>query len=112
MNRILLGAFLALAVSGARAGTPVTFVTDWKAQAEHGGFYEALAEGFYAKRGLDVTIRAGGPQVNVPQLLAGGVPGAVLGAYLAGRVPSKPMRMGLSGAMALLGASLFYKGFF
>ena len=46
------------------------------------------------------------------QLLAGGVPGAIFGAFLAGRVPSKPMRMGLSGAMALLGASLFYKGFF
>ena len=46
------------------------------------------------------------------QLLAGGVPGAIFGAYLAGKVPSKPMRMGLSGAMALLGASLFYKGFF
>src|ERR1700743_1224306 len=52
--------------------THSVFVTDWKAQAEHGGFYEALAEGLYAKRGLDVTIRAGGPQVNVPQLLAGG----------------------------------------
>src|SRR3954466_15282236 len=54
------------------AATHITFVTDWKAQAEHGGFYEALAEGLYAKRGLDVTIRPGGPQVNVPQLLAGG----------------------------------------
>jgi NitT/TauT family transport system substrate-binding protein len=54
------------------ARTKIVFVTDWKAQAEHGGFYEALAEGLYAKRGLDVTIRAGGPQINVPQLLAGG----------------------------------------
>jgi len=45
-------------------------------------------------------------------LLVGGVPGAIFGAYLAGRLPSKPMRMGLSGAMALLGVSLFYKGFF
>ena len=72
MNRILLGACLALAVSGAQAGTPVTFVTDWKAQAEHGGFYEALAEGLYARRGLDVKIVQGGPSVNVPQLLAGG----------------------------------------
>ena len=45
------------------------------------------------------------------QLLIGGVPGAILGAYLAGKVPAKPMRMGLSGAMALLGASLFYKAF-
>ncbi len=50
----------------------ITFVTDWKAQAEHGGFYQALAKGRYKMRGLDVTIRAGGPQVNVPQLLAGG----------------------------------------
>jgi len=56
----------------AEGRTRIIFVTDWKAQAEHGGFYEALAEGLYAKRGLDVTIRAGGPQVNVPQLLAGG----------------------------------------
>ena len=46
------------------------------------------------------------------QLLAGGVPGAILGAFLAGKVPSKQLRMGLSGAMALLGANLFYKGFF
>jgi uncharacterized membrane protein YfcA len=46
------------------------------------------------------------------QLLAGGVPGAILGAFLAGKVPSKKLRMGLSGAMALLGANLFYKGFF
>jgi NitT/TauT family transport system substrate-binding protein len=52
--------------------TKISFLTDWKAQAEHGGFYEALAEGLYAKRGLDVTIRGGGPAINVPQVLAGG----------------------------------------
>jgi NitT/TauT family transport system substrate-binding protein len=62
----------ALPAASAPARTHITFVTDWKAQAEHGGFYEALAKGYYAKRGLDVTIREGGPQVNVPQLLAGG----------------------------------------
>lgn len=45
------------------------------------------------------------------ELLIGGVPGAILGAYMAGKVPSKPLRRGLSGAMALLGASLFYKAF-
>ena len=50
----------------------ISFVTDWKAQAEHGGFYQALAEGLYAKRGLDVAILQGGAAVNVPQLLAGG----------------------------------------
>lgn len=49
---------------------PISFVTDWKAQAEHGGFYQALANGYYAEAGLDVTIRQGGPGINVPQLLA------------------------------------------
>jgi NitT/TauT family transport system substrate-binding protein len=73
MKRILIAALpLFASVSAAFAGTPVTFVTDWKAQAEHGGFYEALAEGLYARRGLDVKIVQGGPSVNVPQLLAGG----------------------------------------
>src|SRR6185503_640293 len=55
-----------------KSATRIVFVTDWKAQAEHGGFYQALAEGLYAKRGLDVTIRQGGPAVNIPQMLAGG----------------------------------------
>jgi len=52
--------------------TPIKFATDWHAQAEHGGFYEALATGEYKKRGLDVTIIQGGPAVNVPQLLTTG----------------------------------------
>jgi NitT/TauT family transport system substrate-binding protein len=57
-----------------QAGLPthITFVTDWKAQAEHGGFYQALAEGIYAAHGLDVSIMQGGPSVNIPQILAGG----------------------------------------
>jgi NitT/TauT family transport system substrate-binding protein len=52
--------------------TAIRFATDWRAEAEHGGFYEALAEGEYARRGLDVTLIQGGPGVNVPQLLASG----------------------------------------
>ncbi|MBJ7409183.1 MAG: ABC transporter substrate-binding protein [Phenylobacterium sp.] len=54
------------------ADAPVTLrlATDWRAQAEHGGFYQALASGEYAKRGLKVEIVQGGPGVNVPQLLA------------------------------------------
>ena len=54
------------------AGAPVVirFATDWRAQAEQGGFYQALASGEYARRGLDVKIVQGGPGVNVPQLLA------------------------------------------
>jgi len=57
------------AVAGA---TPIRFATDWRAQAEQGGFYEALADGEYARRGLAVTIVPGGPGVNVPQLVAAG----------------------------------------
>jgi NitT/TauT family transport system substrate-binding protein len=52
--------------------TTIRFATDWKAEAEHGGFYQALATGEYAKRGLDVKILQGGPSSNVPQLLATG----------------------------------------
>ncbi|MFO1015882.1 MAG: ABC transporter substrate-binding protein [Caulobacteraceae bacterium] len=52
--------------------TVIRFATDWKAQAEHGGFYQALATGEYARRGLDVRIIQGGPGVNVPQLVASG----------------------------------------
>jgi NitT/TauT family transport system substrate-binding protein len=48
----------------------VTFATDWRAQAEHGGFYQALAQGYYREAGLDVRILQGGPAVNVAQLLA------------------------------------------
>jgi len=50
----------------------ITFATDWKAQAEHGGFYQAIAKGYYAKRGLKVIIRPGGPQTDNPRLIAAG----------------------------------------
>ena len=48
------------------------FATDWRAQAEQGGFYQAVASGAYERRGLNVQIIQGGPGVNVPQLLAAG----------------------------------------
>ena len=50
----------------------VTVTTTWFAQGEHGGFYQAVAEGIYKKHGLDVTIKMGGPQVNGMQLLLAG----------------------------------------
>ena len=50
----------------------VTFATNWKAQAAHGGFYQAVADGTYKKFGLDVTIQPGGPQVNNRPLLPAG----------------------------------------
>jgi NitT/TauT family transport system substrate-binding protein len=60
------------AVKKAEAETTIRFATDWRAQAEQGGFYQAVATGEYAKRGLKVTIVQGGPGVNVPQLVASG----------------------------------------
>jgi NitT/TauT family transport system substrate-binding protein len=56
----------------AAAQDKVTLITTWFAQAEHGGFYQALATGIYRKYGLDVTIKMGGPQVNSVQLLLAG----------------------------------------
>lgn len=50
----------------------VAFGLDWKAEAEYGGYYQAIAMGLYAKHGLDVSIRQGGPQVNQMQLLLAG----------------------------------------
>ena len=55
-----------------RAPDKVTFATNWKAQAAHGGFYQAVADGTYRKAGLDVTILQGGPQVNNRPLLPAG----------------------------------------
>jgi len=52
--------------------TAIRFATDWRAEAEQGGFFEAYATGEYAKRGLDVTIIPGGPGANVPELIASG----------------------------------------
>src|SRR5262245_47514557 len=52
--------------------TKLVFLTNWYAEAEHGGFYQAVAEGIYKRHGLDVTIKMGGPQVNGLQLLLAG----------------------------------------
>lgn len=52
--------------------TKIRFATDWRAEAEHGGYYQALATGEFAKRGLDVTIIQGGPGSSVSTLLAAG----------------------------------------
>jgi NitT/TauT family transport system substrate-binding protein len=68
-----LAALAALVLATAARAESVSFGTDWKAEAEHGGYYQALAIGLYKKYGLDVNLRQGGPQVNHAQLLAAGV---------------------------------------
>ena len=52
--------------------TAIRFATDWRAEAEQGGFFEALATGEYARRGLDVTIIPGGTGADVAELIAAG----------------------------------------
>jgi NitT/TauT family transport system substrate-binding protein len=72
-GRVLMaGLVMACIAVPALAEDKVTLGTDWKAEAEHGGYYQALATGLYKKHGLDVTLRQGGPQVNHAQLLAAG----------------------------------------
>ena len=65
-------AMLASSALSAAANEKVTFGTNWLAEPEHGGYYQAVADGTYAACGLDVTIMQGGPQVSGrPLLLAG-----------------------------------------
>jgi len=68
----VLGAAAGLACTDNATAETVSFGTDWKAEAEHGGYYQAIATGIYRQHGLEVTLRQGGPQVNHAQLLAAG----------------------------------------
>jgi NitT/TauT family transport system substrate-binding protein len=72
--RLLVAVMLLIVVTGrtAAAQDHLTFGLDWLAEAEYGGFYQAVATGLYKKHGLDVTLRQGGPQVNQAQALLGG----------------------------------------
>ncbi|MCZ8183336.1 MAG: ABC transporter substrate-binding protein [Beijerinckiaceae bacterium] len=72
----LIGGSMLTPVVGGRVNAQtldkVSYQTNWRAQAEHGGFYYAVANGIYKKYGIDADIRMGGPQQNPSQLLLGG----------------------------------------
>src|SRR5665811_1699156 len=77
LPRVLIAGLAAVvtAISPAGAQTAldkVSFGTNWVAEAEHGGFFQALADGTYKKYGLDVTIVPGGPNDNNRMLLIAG----------------------------------------
>jgi len=78
MRRMLIPAVIAAGLAAlanadrAAALDQVTLGTDWQAEAEHGGYYQAVAASIYRKYGIEVTLRPGGPQVNHAQLLAAG----------------------------------------
>ena len=80
IRRVFAASLLALGAMGsAQAQEQFTYMTNWYAQAEHGGFYQAVATGIYKKLGLDVTIKMGGPQVNIMQIMAAGQTECVMG---------------------------------
>jgi len=80
IRRVFAACLLALgALGSAQAQEQFTYMTNWYAQAEHGGFYQAVATGIYKKLGLDVTIKMGGPQVNIMQIMAAGQTECVMG---------------------------------
>lgn len=77
-----LFASVTLAPRAALALDKVTFATNWLAEAEHGGFYQAVADGTYAKYGLEVKIVPGGPQANNRLLLVAGKVDFFMGANM------------------------------
>ena len=88
MTKYRLSRRAALGLAGAAAGSvwvrlpgrtasaqtldKISYLTSWRAQAEHGGFYQAVASGIYRKYGIDCDLQQGGPQVRGSQLLMGG----------------------------------------
>ena len=99
----LATAFALLGLSPAWALDKVSYGTNWLAEAEHGGFYQAVADGTYAKYGLDVTIVQGGPQANNRMLLLAGKVEFYMGGGLGG------LNAVAAGAPTLSVASLFQK---
>ena len=87
----------------AQATEKFTYLTNWFAESEHGGFYQAVATGLYKKAGLDVTIKMGGPQVNGMQLLAAGQADCIMG------YDSQTMTVREQGITAVTVAAAFQK---
>lgn len=70
--KVWLACLTGLLCAQAQSADSVSFATNWKAQAAHGGFYQAVVDGTYARYGLDVRIIQGGPSVNNRPLLPAG----------------------------------------
>ena len=79
---VLAGTALAALPAAAQDLTPISYGTNWVAQAEHGGFYQAVVDGTYEECGLDVTIVPGGPQVNNQALMLAGRMDFYMGGHL------------------------------
>src|ERR1700757_5186779 len=69
---ILLALSLLLVAPAAWAAEKIRFGLNWLPEGEHCGFFQAKAGGIYEKAGLDVELKGGGPDVNVPLLVGSG----------------------------------------
>ena len=75
MKRVLFGAIAAvvgLGLASAHAADKVTLQLKWVTQAQFAGYFVAKDKGFYKDANLDVTIKAGGPDIAPEQVIAGG----------------------------------------
>lgn len=81
IRRLVIAAALAALGMGAHAAEKLRFLTSWKAQPEHGGYYQALAKGYYSQCGVDLEIRQGGPGVDPGQLFAGGAVDVLMASF-------------------------------
>lgn len=72
LSLLISAAIAALSTTASFAQEKASFQTNWLAQAEHGGFYQSVADGTYKACGVDVTVVQGGPQVNGRALLMAG----------------------------------------
>ena len=79
LSRLFAVLLAVIAVQPAAAAQKIVFLTDWKPEAEQGGFYQALATGLYAKQGLEVEIRSGGTGANPQQMMAAGAVDMAIG---------------------------------
>lgn len=91
------------AATAVGAQEKLTYLTNWYAQAEHGGFYQAMADGSYKAAGLDVTIKMGGPQVNLVQVMAAGQADCIMG------YDNQTMKLREQGVNAVTVAASFQK---
>ena len=73
LRRLFVAACLFLLASHpAAALDQVSMQLKWKHQFQFAGYYAALEQGFYRDAGLDVSIREGGPDIDVTEAVATG----------------------------------------
>src|SRR4051812_32283774 len=99
---IMAGCLMSLASHPAVALDQVSFQLKWKHQFQFAGYYQALEQGFYRDAGLDVTIREGGPGIDVSEAVAGGKADF-------GGCPAGVLRDGAAGRRLVVLAAIFQR---